>query len=125
MRLGALATLLVLAAAPATAATGITDPTKPPPAWMPVDPKAATKKVEIEEVGPPVQILLVGPTRRFALVRGELAGDKTSGTRLLDVKRNDVIVQSERGRETLNLFPDVQKTAPRKPAGILGNKDKK
>ena len=110
------------------AAQGISDPTRPPPGWMPVDPsKVSTKapeKAEGSAGGEPVQLLLVGKTRRFALVRGDLVGEKTAGTKLVEIKRNDVVVSSERGRETLNLFPDVQKTAPKKQPG-LGEKDRK
>jgi hypothetical protein len=109
------------------AALGISYPTRPPPGWMPVDPNAAPGKAEAKAEGSggePVQLLLVGKTRRFAIVRGELVGEKTGGTKLLDVKRNDVVVNSERGRETLNLFPDVEKTPPRKPAG-MGKKEQK
>jgi len=109
-------------------AQGISDPTRPPPGWLPEDPKAPAKAaapVGAEGTGgEPVQLLLVGKTRRFAIVRGELVGEKTAGTKLLGVKRNDVVVQGERGRESLNLFPDVEKTPPRKPGG-MGTKDKK
>ena len=122
----ALATLVFLTcSAEATWAQALNDPTRPPPAWMPPDPKAAPVKgatAETTDSGVPVSILLVGPTRRFALVNGEMIGDKGKGTRIVDVKRNDVIVQSERGRETLNLFPDVKKTPPKKPRG-MGEKD--
>ena len=103
----------------------INDPTRPPLNWMPVDPKAVSEnrpKEEGAQSGVPVSILLVGPTRRFALVNGEMIGDKGKGTRIVDVKRNDVIVQTDRGRETLNLFPDVKKTPPKKPRG-MGEKD--
>lgn len=107
------------------AAQGISDPTRPPPGWIPVD-KDAKPEARAEGSGSePVQLLLVGKTRRYAIVRGELVGQKTTGTKLVEVKRNDVVVQSaDRGRETLNLFPDVQKTPPRKPAG-MGKKDQK
>jgi len=122
----ALAALTLLACGAGGArAQALNDPTRPPPGWLPVDPKAVVAKeakAEGAESGVPVSILLVGPTRRFALVNGEMIGDKGKGTRIVDVKRNDVIVQSERGRETLNLFPDVKKTPPKKPRG-MGEKD--
>jgi hypothetical protein len=106
---------------PVTAAQGIVDPTRPPPGWLAgesskADPKAPAKTEEAGSV--PVQLLLVGKTRRYAIVRGELVGEKTGETKLVEVKRNDVTVQSEKGRETLNLFPDVEKAPPRKPAGM-------
>ena len=126
-RRAAAMTMLLCAIAPSAAAQGIADPTRPPPAFMPVDPKApvqqgARKAEGLSDV--PVQLLLVGKTRRFAIVNGDLVGEKTPGTKIIAVNRNDLTVESERGRETLNLFPDVQKTPPRRQAG-MGNKDQK
>lgn len=123
--LGITALLLVAMGAAELRAQALNDPTRPPPNWMPPDPKASVadrSKAEAAESGVPVTMLLVGPTRRFALVNGELIGEKGKGNRILDVKRNEVVVQSERGRETLNLFPDVKKTPPKKPRG-MGEKD--
>ena len=117
-----LAALFLALGAGAAAAQGVPDPTRPPPGWLPHDPKAP--KVEAQKEGAePVQLLLVGPTRRFAIVRGDLVGDKTAGTRLVEIKRNDLVVQTERGKETLHLFPDVQKTTPKESA--TGERNKK
>ena len=128
MNARALAAALLAATAFGAAAApgGISDPTRPAPGWAPEDPKAPAKAEEKAEGSgaEPVQLLLVGKTRRFAIVRGELVGEKTPGTKLVEIKRNDVVVNSERGRETVNLFPDVQKTPPKTQAG-MGQKDKK
>jgi len=120
----ALAAIALLALALGAHAQGIVDPTKPPPGWMPGETKATpSKPKEAEEAGDvPVQILLVGKTRQYAVVRGALTGDKKSDLKLVEVKRNDIVVQSENGRETLNLFPDVKKTPPKKQAG-MGHKE--
>ena len=105
-------------------AQGLADPTRPPDAWLPTDPKAAAKSdpaapAKADEPGmPPLQLLLVGKTRRYAIVRGELVGEKAGEVRLVEVRPTDVTVQSERGREKLSLFPDVEKSPPRKPAGM-------
>jgi len=107
------------------AAQSLADPTRPPPGWN--APRAATSAKgdpAAQESGSAVSILLVGQTRRFAIVRGDLVGDKTPGTRIVEIKRNDVVVQSDKGRESLNLFPDVLKTPPKQQPG-MGNKDKK
>jgi len=120
-----LASALLLAGVPAAWSQGVTDPTRPPPGWSPNAVAVAAAKAEtVQETGSPVSILLVGQTRRFAIVRGEVIGDKTPGTRIVEIKRNDVVVQSDKGRESLNLFPDVEKTPPKKQPG-MGNKDKK
>jgi len=102
-------------------AQGLPDPTRPPASWLAPDPKAVAKTTG-EQAEVPVQLLLVGPTRRFAIVHGDIVGDKGTGTRIVEVKRNEVIVQSDRGREALGLFPHVQKTPPKKPAG-MGKKE--
>jgi hypothetical protein len=129
MRVAKFGGILLIAGASGAAAQGIVDPTKPPTGWMPVDPKAAAAQAKPksadgeEQASVPISILLVGPTRRFALVRGEAVDNKSPGTKIVEVKRNEVVIQTDRGRETLNLFPDVEKTPPRKRAG-MGNKDK-
>ena len=118
------ASALLLAQAPsASAQGGLVDPTRPPTGFS-ATPLANVTKAEPGETGSPVSVLLVGPTRRFAIVRGDLVGDKTAGMRIVEIKRNDVVVQSEKGRESLNLFPDVLKTPPMQQPG-MGNKDKK
>ena len=102
------------------AAQGLNDPTRPPPAWMPGNaraPVAAAAPVE----GEPVKLVLVGPTRRFAIVRGELVGDNTA-SKIVELKRNEIVVKTDAGRETLSLFPDVRKTPPKKRAG-MGEKE--
>jgi hypothetical protein len=128
MRLAIFGGMALMAGVTGATAQGIVDPTKPPPGWMPVDPKVAAAKAKPkgesdDQASVPVSILLVGPTRRFALVRGEVVDNKSPGAKIVEVKRNDVVIQTERGRETLNLFPDVEKTSPRKRTG-MGNKDK-
>jgi hypothetical protein len=116
---------LLAAGCSAALAQGIADPTKPPPAFMPgaSTPSRVEQRAEASGSGSePVQLVLVGKTRRYALVNGELVGDKTPGTKLVEVKRNELVVQTDKGRETLNLFPDVQKTPPKKRAG-MGKKE--
>ena len=112
--------LAYLGHAALASAQGLSDPTRPPPGWLPGDPKAP--KAAAAEPAEPVQLLLVGRTRHFAIVRGDLIDEKGKGNRIVGIHRNEVIVQSDRGRETLNLFPDVQKTPPKKPAG-MGKKE--
>ena len=101
----------------------IPDPTKPPAGWGPTD-KAARATSEPKDTEAPVQLVLSGKTRRFAIVRGDLLGDSGKGSRVIEIRRNDVVVQTDKGRETLSLFPDVQKTPPKAQDG-MGNKDQK
>ena len=119
------ASMLVLLAylghAAVVSAQALSDPTRPPTGWLPGDPKAP-KAATTAEPAEPVQLLLVGKTRHFAIVRGDLIDERSKGNRIVGIHRNELIVQSDRGRETLNLFPDVQKTPPKKPAG-MGKKE--
>ena|SRR5687768_5220366 len=125
VRLQILCAAFALAQASSARAQAIMDPTRPPPGWDALPAASASKgQTAVQETGSAVSILLVGQTRRFAIVRGDLVGDKTPGTRIVEIKRNDVIVQSDKGRESLNLFPDVLKTPPKQQPG-MGNKDKK
>jgi len=98
------------------------DPTRPPPGWLPKDPNAPAVSETKDEA--PVQLVLTGQTRRFAIVRGDLLSDKGKGSRVVEIRRDDVVVQSDRGRETLSLFPDVKKTPSKTTAGV-GHKDQK
>lgn len=122
----ALTATALSAHATAAFAQTISDPTRPPPGWLLPDPKGAKPeaKVEAGSGGEPVQLLLVGKTRRYAIVRGEIVGEKTPGTKLVEVQRNEVVVSGERGNEKLAIFPDVEKTPPKKPPG-MGKKEQK
>ena len=102
-------------------AQGLNDPTRPPPAWMPGSSRLPAAAAAPPVEGEPVKLVLVGPTRRFAIVRGELVGDHTA-SKIVELKRNELVVKTDAGRETLSLFPDVQKTPPKKRAG-LGEKE--
>jgi hypothetical protein len=102
---------------------GLPDPTRPPPGWLPRDPKAAVV-AESKDTDAPVQLVLTGKTRRFAIVRGEVISESGKGSRLVEIQRDNLIVQSDKGRETLSLFPDVHKTPPKKTYG-MGHKDQK
>ena len=118
-----MAACLGFAGLAAAQAQGLPDPTRPPPGWLPRDPKAAVVS-EARDNEAPVQLVLMGKTRRFAIVRGEIVGESGKGARLIEIRRNDLVVQSDKGRETLSLFPDVQKTPPRTMDG-KGHKDQK
>ena len=109
------------------------DPTRPPAAWMPSQARAPGARAQPgspdDELAspPPVQLLLVGATRKYAIVRGELVGvgERSGSTKLIDVKPTEVIVQSDRGLETLSLFPDVVKSPAKQGSGAGIKKEKK
>ena len=96
---------------------GLSDPTRPPPAFLAALPKAPGTAAAAEpEVVPQLQSLLIGPSRRYAIIEGQLlgVGDSFKGARVVAVRPAGVVLRSERGTETLRLFPDVEKR-PVKP----------
>lgn len=57
------------------------------------------------------QLILIGPSRRQALIGGRLVreGEMYEGGKIVAVRPSEVVLQSpERGKETLSLYPDVK-----------------
>jgi hypothetical protein len=96
----------------------LSDPTRPPQAWLAAQPKGAgaLSGMESETVMPQLQSLLIGPTRSYALIEGQLlgVGDTFRDARVVAVRPTEVVLRSEHGTQTLKLFPDVEKR-PVKP----------
>jgi hypothetical protein len=95
----------------------LSDPTRPPQAWLDAQLKAAGAATAAEqEVAPHLQSLLIGPSRRYAIIDGQLlgVGDTFRDARVVAVRPTEVVLRSERGTQTLRLFPDVEKR-PVKP----------
>jgi hypothetical protein len=93
------------------------DPTRPPQAWLAAQPKVAGAPAAADqEAAPQLQSLLIGPSRKYAIIDGQLlgVGDTFKDARVVAVKPAGVVLRSERGSETLKLFPDVDKR-PVKP----------
>jgi hypothetical protein len=91
------------------------DPTKPPPAWLALQPKApGAAAVEVEAGTPGAQIVVVGPTRKFAMVDGHAVrtGETYKGSKLLVIGSDGLIWQTEGRRELTSMSPSVQKTDP-------------
>jgi hypothetical protein len=92
----------------------LSDPTRPPQAWLAAQPKAAGTPAAAEqeqEVVPQLQSLLIGPSRRYAIIDGQLlgVGDTFRNSRVVAVRPAGVVLRSERGTQTLRLFPEVEK----------------
>lgn len=100
-------------------ATGqvLLDPTRPPPEWLAAQPKAAGVPGEADPgAAPQLQSLVIGPSRRYAIIEGQLVGvgDTFKDARVVAVRPSGVVLRSERGTQTLRLYPDVEKR-PVKP----------
>ena len=110
---------LALGSGAAAWGQGLLDPTRPPQAWLDAQPKVAgaAAGAELEEAVPQLQSLVIGPSRRYAIIEGQLVGvgDTFKDARVVAVRPTEVVLRSERGTQTLRLFPDVEKR-PVKPA---------
>ena len=106
--------LTFLCASMAAWAQPILDPTRPPPDWLPTKPGAegiaSPSAANGGEAPPQLQSLLVSSSRRFAIIEGQLltVGDAFRDSRVVEVRSTEVLLRSERGTQTLKLFPDVQ-----------------
>jgi hypothetical protein len=110
--------LLVIAG---LAASGISsaqtsgDPTKPPPAWLAMQPRPpGVAAVEVEAGTPGAQIVVMGPARKFAMVDGQAVrpGETYKGSKLLGIGPEGLVWQTEGRRELTSMSPGVQKTDP-------------
>jgi hypothetical protein len=119
-------TLLFSVPALAAAADSLLDPTRPPPAWLAAQDRSAKPNEAVEAPKQPVQLVLTGPTRRFAIVRGEIVGSGADvrAPRLVELKRNEVTIETKEGQETLDMFPGIEIT-PAKPSGGASPKKEK
>lgn len=92
----------------------LSDPTRPPQAWLAAQAKVAGVPAageQEQETMPQLQSLLIGPSRRYAIIDGQLlgVGDTFRDARVVAVRPAEVVLRSERGTQTLRLFPDVEK----------------
>lgn len=121
----------VLASAACCAAWGqaVFDPTRPSPAWIAAQakktggsydasaappgasPGVSAGSVAEGEAAPRLQSLLIGPSRKYAIINGQLVtvGAAYKDAKLVEVRPTEAVLLSEHGRQTLKLFPDVEK----------------
>lgn len=90
------------------------DPTRPPPAWLALQPRLPGAPVEVERGTPGAQIVIVGPSRKFAMVDGQAVypGETYRGSKLLGIGHDGVTWQTDGHREKTSMSPAVQKTDP-------------
>ena len=117
MRRTITALLAALASAAAQAAP-FADPTRPPNAA----PEAASGVAAAAE-GPRLESVLIAPNRRIAVISGQAVplGGKYGEARLVRVSESEVVLQNGGQRETLKLFPGVEKKS--RPARTTRKQD--
>jgi hypothetical protein len=89
----------------------LSDPTRPPQAWLAAQQKAPGAPAGEQESRPLLQSLLIGPSRRYAIIDGQVlgVGDTFRDARVVAVTPAAVVLRSARGTQMLKLFPDVEK----------------
>lgn len=112
----AAAGLVMLASAAAQAQF---DPTRPHPAWLAAQIQATQSGAPEVTPEPPIpnaQILVTGPSRRFAIVDGKAVspGQTYNGSKLLSIDGADTVWQRSAGREKSSMTPGVDKSLPGK-----------
>lgn len=91
------------------------DPTRPAPEWLALQPRLpGATAVETDRGTPGAQIIVVGPSRRFAMVDGQAVrpGETYRGSKLLGIGDEGVTWQTDGHREFTSMSPGVQKTDP-------------
>lgn len=98
----------VLALMPAIAAAqAMTDPTRPPGAFATGDPDAAGDVGG----GPVLQSVMISPTRKAAIISGEMVklGEKFGDAVLVKVAENEVVLKTGDATQVLKMYPGVEK----------------
>lgn len=103
----------LVALAPCQAQT-LADPTRPAAAWLAAQARPPGSAPAAEPGTPGAQIVVVGPSRKFAIVDGHAvhAGDSYNGAKLVDIDKTGLVWQRGAGSERSSMNPAVEKTAP-------------
>ena len=102
--------LLALVASSSAHAQALSDPMRPPAQWLATQSKGDSAGGSLgAESLPQLQSVLISPSRRYAIVEGQLVGvgDAFLDGKVIAVHASEVVMRSERGTQTLKLFPDV------------------
>jgi MSHA biogenesis protein MshK len=95
-----------LALSVAVCAQTLTDPTQPPPESRLLPASVADAPVA---TGPQLQSVLIGSHgRQVAVIDGQTVrkGEKFNGAVLVEVRKNQVVLQNGRNKQVLTLFPE-------------------
>ena len=92
------------------AVAGVTnDPTVPPPEWLALQPIIASKATTSIEPPMEIQLVLIGRTRKFAMIDGQIvkAGDVYKGSKVSAISADQVTMDD--AVKSLSMTPDVTK----------------
>src|SRR5690349_10901018 len=90
----------------------LADPTRPAAAWLAAQPAKPGASAPSEPGTPGAQIVVVGPSRKFAIVDGQAvhAGDRHNGAKLVDIDKDSLVWQRGTSSERSSMHPAVEKT---------------
>jgi len=77
---------------------------------MLIDPTRPPAELSASTVPSELQSIIISPTRRAAIINGQTVelGGKAGDVRLIEVSEGSVVLQGEKGRQVLTLFPNVK-----------------
>ncbi len=107
---------LVLGSTTALGADTVADPTRPPDAWLALQPQAAGLPTDLPDSAG-ARVTVLGPTKRFAVVDGQVVkvGDVIKGAKVIAISAQTVTLQENGSRRVLSLTPGVVKKSRGKP----------
>jgi hypothetical protein len=87
---------------------------------------AATGANASPDAGPVLQSVKIAPGRRTAVISGQLLaeGERFGAAKLLSISESEVTLQGPEGRQTLKLFPGVEKRVAHPMRSQLPVRDK-
>lgn len=99
--------LMVAAFSLQSSAEVLPDPTRPPP-----EASMTTETIGKAASGPVLQSVKIAPGRRTAMIDGQLLkeGEPFGDAKLIKIAEGEVVLSGPGGRQTLKLFPGVEKT---------------
>lgn len=96
----------------------LSDPTRPPPAWLAAQPGAESAAVAEAGSASGLRMLVIGKSRKFAVIDGQVVrpGDAYNGSRVLAIKPDSVLIEGSDGPKSLKLIPEIGKAGMPQPA---------
>ena len=88
-------------------ADSLADPTRPTSEWLAAQPPAPGAEAVAQVAPSGLQVLVLGPTRKFAIIDGQLVrlGETYKGAKLVGFHADGVVMQKDGSKEMLSMSP--------------------
>ena len=92
-------------------ADSLGDPTRPAPEWLATQASAPGAVATAKDSGLGLRVLVIGPTRKFAIIDGQTVrlGETFNGAKLVGFHADGVVMQKDGSKERLSMSPAVGK----------------